>query len=182
MSEQAQYLYQRGIVYPRPPMALIEDHCVTVDAGPLRFVVESRDLIADNAVLNPDAVANRPADAPVFDDAGPSLHVFDRNGAWEHLRFDCFDKDPHYHYIRQSDQSNLICRLDEIAEGDPLEWTMRVTRRRLPEMLEFVGAGDLADAARAHDDEVLAALDQVETLLARARDILHDRRRAVGAG
>jgi hypothetical protein len=178
MSEPAQYLYQRGVVYPRLPMELIEAHCVTVDAGPLRFVVESRDLVADNAVLNPDAVADRPPDAPVFDDTGPSLHVFDKGDSWEYLRFDCFDKEPHYHYISKAERSNLVCRVDEIAEGDPLEWTMRVTRRRLPDMLEYAGAPELADATRTRDDEVLAALDEVEILLTKARDILHDRRRA----
>ena len=55
-----------------------------------------------------------------LDDRGVSLHVYGvRDGeALEHLRFDCFDEDPHYHYISWTDRSNVMLHLDPIADGD----------------------------------------------------------------
>ena len=54
---------------------------------------------------------------------GPSVHVFGpRNGIDEEiLRFDCFDKVPHYHYgFSYIDQP--MVPIDRTALGDPLEW------------------------------------------------------------
>ena len=64
------------------------------------------------------------------------MHVCDASDGVEHLRFDCFENEPHYHYINTVEQGNLICRIDEIAEGDPVEWTVGRLRERLPEMLD----------------------------------------------
>ena len=48
-----------------------------------------------------------------FDDYGPTLHVCGTADGLEHLRFDCFEHEPHYHYIRNHEQSNVICRIDD---------------------------------------------------------------------
>ena len=87
----------------------------------------------------------------------------------EHLRFDCFENEPHYHYVRNADGGNLICRIDQHAEGDPIDWTLNRLRERLPEMLEFAGVPELAAQTRADHEKVLAVIDEVAELLGKAR-------------
>jgi hypothetical protein len=62
----------------------------------------------------------------------------------EYLRFDCFDEDPHYHYISWKQRSNEMLHLDPVADGDPLLWALERIRTRLPQMLERAGARELA--------------------------------------
>jgi hypothetical protein len=162
------YPYQRGNYYDILPIPAIAEHCIGVDAGPLRLVVESRELTNEilNTQLPPGSVHIE--EGVSFDDFGASLHVCDAAGL-EYLRFDCFENEPHYHYINNAAGGNLICRIDEVAEGDPIEWTLGRLRDRLPEMLDSCGNGDLAEAARADRPAILAAVDQVGALLEQAR-------------
>jgi hypothetical protein len=83
----------------------------------------------------------------------------------EHLRFDCFEANPHYHYIRNAEQRNIIVRIDEIALGDPASWAIECLRTRMPEMLEHAGATGLANAVRSHPQPVADGIDQVARLL-----------------
>ena len=62
----------------------------------------------------------------------------------ERLRFDCFDEDPHYHYVDWQGQANDIVQIDAVADGDPLTWALDRIRTRLPQMLARAGAGDVA--------------------------------------
>ena len=88
----------------------------------------------------------------VGEEQGPSVHVFgDVDGVEEEiLRFDCFDRTPHYHYgFSYIDQPQVL--IDRAATGDPLEWVCSRIEERLPMMLEKAQAGHLAagcDAAR----------------------------------
>ena len=89
-----------------------------------------------------------------------SLHVYavppgDGGEPVEHLRFDCFDEDPHYHYVSVRDGSNVVAHLDPVAIGDPLAWALDRLRHRLPQMLAHAGASDLAERVDA------AAIDDV---------------------
>jgi hypothetical protein len=160
--------YQRGMHYDVMPIPPIPEHCISVEAGPVTFVVESR-LLTDELLRaqNPD----RPIDpsATSFDDFGGSVHVCDASDGVEHLRFDCFENEPHYHYINTAEQGNLICRIDEVAEGDPVEWTVGRLRERLPEMLDLTDAHQLAGAIRKNPDDVTAAVDRVADLLRQAQ-------------
>ena len=58
------------------------------------------------------------------DDEGASIHVFGKvdGKRTELLRFDCFDKDPHYHYGPEGKNERL--NLDCTAEGDPIPWVL----------------------------------------------------------
>jgi hypothetical protein len=171
--------YQRGQYFDIMPIPRVIDHCVAVDAGPLRFEVESRDLT--NEILRTELPPGSAVVSDViFDDYGASLHVVDPATGLEHLRFDCFEHEPHYHYIDHAKGGNLICRIDEVAEGEPIDWTLARLRHRLPEMLESCGLADLAGAVRADLPAVVAALDQVAGLLDQAR-VLAEARRPVGA-
>lgn len=170
--------YARGKYFETMPIPRVAEHCVGVDAGPLRFEVESRDLTNDilRAEFAPGTVN---VDGLEFDDFGASLHVCGPDGL-EHLRFDCFEHEPHYHYIDHARGGNLICRIDEVAEGDPIDWTLGRLRHRLPEMLESCGLTSLAEATRADLPAVLGALDQVAELLGRARQLAEQRHAAAG--
>ena len=160
--------YRRGNLYTAMPIPMVAEMCFPVDAGPVRFVVESRQLT--NAILADTYRDQEIPEAPVeFDDYGPTVHVCGTDDGLEHLRFDCFEHEPHYHYIRNAEQSNVICRIDEVAVGDPVEFTLRCLRTQLPEMLELAGATELGRQARDARDDVLAAIDKVGELMARAR-------------
>src|SRR5262249_47081166 len=60
------------------------------------------------------------------------------------LRFDCFQEDPHYHYVSWSARSNEMLHMDPVADGDPLAWALERLRTRLPQMLERAGAAEAA--------------------------------------
>jgi hypothetical protein len=150
------------------PIPMVAEMCVPVDAGPVRFVVESRQLTT--AILADTSRDQEIPEAHVeFDDSGPTVHVCGTDDGLEHLRFDCFEHEPHYHYIRNAEQSNVVCRIDEVAVGDPVEFTLRCLRTQLPEMLDLAGATELGRQARDAHDDVLAAIDKVGELMDRAR-------------
>ncbi len=86
---------------------------------------------------------NRNLDLPSaegkFVDNGPSIHVEDRSTRIEYLRFDMFDAEPHYHYMKTG-VSNRLVVFDHAANGYMASWTLRCLRHRLPEMLIEAGA------------------------------------------
>ena len=131
-------------VMPIPP---VETQTDWFEAGPVKFGVEYRllnDAIAAAAVLE---IAGGDAPSALnIDDRGVSIHVFSNSGgeSREYLRFDCFEEDPHYHYISWKDHSNEMVHIDPIADGDPLGWTLDRLRLRLPFMLERAGAAEIA--------------------------------------
>jgi hypothetical protein len=147
---------------------MVPEMCTPVDAGPVRLIVESRQLT--NAILADTYQDEEIPEGHVeFDDYGPTVHVCGTADGLEHIRFDCFEHEPHYHYIRNHEHSNVVVRIDEVAVGDPVEFTLRCLRTQLPEMLELAGATELGRQARDARDDVLAAVDKVGELIARVR-------------
>lgn len=176
---------QRGVThYDQMPIPPIEAHTRYFDAGVVQVGVEYR--LLDDAITAASTVEEATGSAPGVedvDDCGVSLHVFGKSGgeAREYLRFDCFDEDPHYHYIDWETRSNHMVHIDPEADGDPLAWSIERIRTRLAQMLERAGAGPLVsqlDPAR-----VEGILPAVEKEAQRAR-IQHDpeaiRRAALG--
>jgi hypothetical protein len=162
-----------GRRYEVMPIAMVPDACFEVAAGPVTFVVESRRL-TDAAIIDSAEQQGRLDGidtATGVDDGGMTLHVLGAADGLEHLRFDCFEREPHYHYIHQDDHSNVVVRFDDVAEGDPTRWTLERVRSRLPEMLEHAGATELAAAARSAAPQILEATAEVEKLLYRASAI-----------
>ena len=158
--------YRRGIRYDVMPIPMVPEHCIPVAAGPVQLIVESRHLT--NQILADTYADNDEIEAKIhFDDFGASLHVCGPDGS-EHLRFDCFEKEPHYHYIEQANQANTVVRIDELAVGDPIEFSLSAVARHLPEMLRHTGASDLADAAAERMGEVQVAVAEVRDLMKRA--------------
>jgi hypothetical protein len=163
--------YQLGMCFKGSRMIpLNADNSISLDAGPLRFVVEPRILDDTVVATQPEEDDEERAAEPIFNDYGPSLHVFAVNDGLEYLRFDCFLHKPHYHYGRYGAGEVITVRIDQYAEGDPVEWTIGRLRSRLPEMLEYAGVAGLADDVRAHAAGILEAVNQIETLLRKAKD------------
>ncbi len=159
--------YRLGRDYTVMPIPMDPDQCVEVDAGPLVFVAESRVLSA-RGVREHAATAGmleRIDDVEGLEDSGLSIHVLDAADRGEHLRFDCFENDPHYHYIRQAAGNNTVVRFDDIADDDPLAWTLGRLRTSLPRMLDHVGLAQLAEQVRARHDEVARSIDELERVL-----------------
>ena len=101
----------------------------------------------------------------VGEEQGPSVHVFgDVDGVeQEILRFDCFDRTPHYHYgFSYIDQPQVL--MDPAAIGEPLAWVCSRIETRLPVLLEKARAGHLA--ASCDPDRLTAVASE---LLARGR-------------
>jgi len=158
--------YRRGIRYDLMPIPMVPEHCLPVAAGPVQLVVESRHLT--NQILDETYAGNQAVETEIhFDDFGASLHVCSPDGL-EHLRFDCFENEPHYHYIEQANQANTVVRIDELAVGDPIEFSLNCVAHHLPDMLRHTGATALADAAAERMGEVQVAVAEVRDLMKRA--------------
>jgi hypothetical protein len=130
---------------PIPP---IENHTTWFEAGRVRVGVEYRlltDAVAASAQLA-EASGDERGITTNLDDRGVSLHVCaEQDGEnREFLRFDCFEEDPHYHYVSWRDMANEMVHLDPIADGDSLTWALDRIRTRLPQMLSRAGAPDVA--------------------------------------
>jgi hypothetical protein len=159
--------YRRGHRYDRLPIPLVAEHCITVEAGAVQLVVESRRLT--NEIIATAFPDRAEVEVP-FDDSGATLHVCGRNDGLEHLRFDCFENEPHYHYIEQANGANTVVRIDELAVGDPVEFSLACVEHHLPDMLRHCGVADLADEVAGRPDEVSAAIAEVRELMRKARD------------
>lgn len=157
--------YRRGRRFERLPIPMVDDHCIRVDAGAVQLVVESRSLT--NAIIDETYAGEVRADI-AFDDGGATLHVCGTADGVEHLRFDCFDDEPHYHYIDNGAGANTVVRIDEVAVGDPVEFTLSCVERQLAPMLRHLGLDDLADDVAAAPDAVAGALPAVRDLMAQA--------------
>ncbi|MBI3326705.1 MAG: hypothetical protein HYZ81_08390 [Nitrospinae bacterium] len=92
-------------------------------------------------------------------DQGICIHVFRTADGQqdEVLRFDCFERTPHYHYAWSANDQYVP--LDSTADGDPLQWTLERLRTRLPAMLIRAGAPDLARTLDQRDID--AALPKI---------------------
>jgi len=172
---------ERGITrYDIMPIPPIEAHTARFEAGVVSIGVEYRlldDAIAAAHQAGADATIHHsggPLQIELVEDRGVSLHVFGRIGDEERefLRFDCFDEDPHYHYVSVERKTNEMVHLDRAAMGDPLEWTLDCIRTRLPQMLDRAGAGEVA--SRVDPGLVERILPRVAEAAYRARFEGHD--------
>ena len=88
------------------------------------------------------------------------------------LRFNCFDVERSYVYAPEG--KNRICRIDPIADGNPIGWTMRQIRDRLPDMI--AAAGFDAIASKVDPEAVAGVAGDLERA---ARDAFANQRRTV---
>jgi hypothetical protein len=161
--------YRRGHRYDRLPIPMVEEHCISVDAGAVQLVVESRTLT--NEIIENALSGTVDAEIP-FDDFGATLHVCGTADGLEHLRFDCFENEPHYHYIEQATCANTVVRIDELAVGDPIEFSLACVEHHLPDMLRHCRAPGLADEVADQPDKMRAAIVEVRGLMRQARSLV----------
>jgi hypothetical protein len=75
------------------------------------------------------------------------------------LRFNCFDIERSYVYGPEG--VNKLCRMDPTVDGNPIAWSIRQIREKLPEMLKTAGYEDLA--GKVNKQEVANVLGDVES-------------------
>ena len=132
---------------------IMEDETTWSAAGPLQIGVESR------AFGKPDGeVLER----------GASVHVLDAESGEEWLRFDCFDNEPHYHYILQDLQHNVVWGYDPAANGPMFRWTLDRLRHSIVPMLRRAGADGLADRMETSGIDT-GILGDIEKAMVKAR-------------
>lgn len=111
-------------------------------------------------------------------DQGVAIMVTGETGGKETtaLRFNCFDVERSYVYGPES--VNRLCRMDPTVDGNPIGWTVKQLKHKLPEMLQAAGYNDLAKVV---DKQAVAqAMTELEptarTLFATGRNtVKHNR-------
>jgi hypothetical protein len=153
---QAAAYLQRGQTFHFMPIPMIEKNAEWFDAGPVSFAVEVRVLAGMDEAAGAGA-------------GGGTIHVFGPDRREEWVRFDCFDDEPHYHYLNQRAKLNTVWTYDDGVNGPMGPWAVSVLRRNLPSILRTAGADELAERVEREGFD-LSALDRVEEALARAHE------------
>jgi hypothetical protein len=144
----------RGQLHKFMLIPILEDEIQWFPAGPVTFGVEARAL-ADSA----GKVGER----------GASIHVFDNDRKTERLRFDCFERTPHYHYIIQRDQHNIVWGYDPTVNGPMSAWALNAIRARLPALLRGAEAHELAERVEREGFD-LDVLERIAAALVAAHE------------
>jgi len=124
--------------------------------------------IAAGDLLQLDVIPNR--QIPTTGNFGPTFKVWvadgkevERTGPVEVLRFDCFDQDPHYHYMPgwpDERSAGEKWPMDPSMIGDLPLFVLHQLKTYLPEMLKHAG---FPETARALDmAPVRVALDAAQ--------------------
>lgn len=96
-------------------------------------------------------------------DGGPSVRVYGEADGEniQLLRFDCFRKDPHYHYdpSGKNDQRSL----DKTSVPDSVAWTIEQLGQNLVEMIHTAGYASVA--GQVDQAAVAQVLPEVESLM-----------------
>lgn len=75
------------------------------------------------------------------------------------LRFNCFDLERSYVY--GPEKANKLCRMDPTVDGNPIGWSVKQMRHKLPAMLRAAGYEEHANKIDPH--AVVHALAEVDT-------------------
>jgi len=154
-TQAAAYL-QRGQTFTFMPIPMIEKNAEWIDAGPVSFAVEVRVLAGMDEAAGAGA-------------GGGTIHVFSPDHGEEWVRFDCFDDEPHYHYLDQRAKTNTVWTYDDAVNGPMTPWAVAALRSNLSAILRSAGAEALADGVEREGVDP-AVYDRVAAALERARD------------
>lgn len=154
-TQAAAYL-QRGQTFSFMPIPMIETNAEWIDAGPVSFAVEVRVLAGMDEAAGAGA-------------GGGTIHVFSPDHEEEWVRFDCFDDEPHYHYLDQRQRLNTVWTYDDAVNGPMGAWAVAALRANLPAILRSAGADDLAKAAEREGVDP-SVFDRLADVLARAHE------------
>ncbi len=166
-----------GERYPILPLPHIPEQTELIEIGPITIGIGCRVLNDETAgeYLRSVGYNPRPEEGDAGygnmgeEDGGISIHVFGNESGElvEHFRFDCFDDEPHYHYVYQQERAQRRVFLDPVLEGDAQRWALERLRTRLPQILESVGQTELAK--RVDLAAMSAALPEIEAAIERAQ-------------
>src|SRR5688572_28015812 len=106
----------------------------TFDAGAVSFVVQHE--LWDGNIED-------------HSDQGVAILVMGQVGGEETelLRFNCFDLERSYVYGPET--MNKLCRMDPTVDGNPIGWSVKQMRHKLPDMLRAAGYEDMANKVDA---------------------------------
>ena len=93
------------------------------------------------------------------EDQGPAIHVFGPTPdaqEEEVLRFDCFDRNPHYHLAWSYRDEPYI----PIEAEAPVSWSLETLRREMSALLEQAAALPMNEAELAALDSTLDMLER----------------------
>jgi hypothetical protein len=158
-------------VQPQPPEPA---HTRWFPAGAITLGIEHRDVDPEGlaATYGDDDAAMAEIDEHSpdggFHDTGVSIHVNGTDDGHEYLRFDLFEGEPHYHYVRPSGDHNHVVPIDPVAQGDLFDFAFGCLRHRLDAMLRHAGGAAVADALDAEVQRPV--IDEVEVLARRLGD------------
>ena len=88
------------------------------------------------------------------------------------LRFNCFDLERSYIY--GPEKANKFFRMDPTVDGNPIGWSVKQIREKLPDMLKAAGYEDIA--GKVNMQEVANALKEVDST---ARAVFNTQRNTV---
>jgi hypothetical protein len=174
MASEMEESVKIGIVYQVQPEPPDPEACRWFEAGAIRFGLEYRVLdperLAEAYSDNPEDLAELEANSPEggFFGSGVSIHVTGSSDGHEYLRFDAFDGDPHYHYVRPTGDHNHWVPFDPIAGGDMLSFAFTCLRERLESMLNQAGGESIASQLDSAEQQPV--LDEIERLAFQIRD------------
>jgi len=96
-------------------------------------------------------------------DGGPSVRVYGEADGdnVQLLRFDCFRKDPHYHYDPSGKNDQRA--LDKVSVPDSIAWTIEQLGQNLAEMIHTAGYASVAE--QVDQTAVAQILPEVESLM-----------------
>lgn len=152
--------------YDQMPIPPVEENTEIYSAGSIAIGVQFR-VLTDEAIADlklETASGGERGKVTELDDQGVALHVFTVEGSemTECLRFDCFDDDPHYHFVNWGKLQNEMIHLDPVANGDGLTWALKTIKERLPQMIDRA----LGEGAGAKVD--LSAVEKILPLVTEA--------------
>jgi hypothetical protein len=102
-TQAAAYLLRKQ-TFKFMPIPMIEHNAEWFDAGAVSFAVEVRVLAGMGEASGEGA-------------GGGTIHVFSPDHQEEWVRFDCFDDEPHYHYLDQRAKHNTVWTYDDAVNG-----------------------------------------------------------------
>lgn len=139
----------RGQLHKFLPLPIIPHHAQWFEAGPVTFAVEVR------IIQEPGKGPNR----------SESIHVFNAARTEEYARFDEFDDFPHYHYILNKPQHNIVWGYDHTVNGPMTEWALSIIESRLSSVLRAAQAEEIADQVEREGFD-LSVLDKMRAAVA----------------
>jgi len=102
-TQAAAYLLRKQ-TFKFMPIPMIEHNAEWFDAGAVSFAVEVRVLAGMGEASGEGA-------------GGGTIHEFSPDHQEEWVRFDCFDDEPHYHYLDQRAKHNTVWTYDDAVNG-----------------------------------------------------------------